>query len=77
MSIDSATAATLTDDVASKLGEELRAERDRRDLTQAEMATLLEVPLRTYQKWENTDREPDNPGPIRIALRCLAEHRQK
>ena len=64
-------------DMASQLGEELKRERERRGLTQAAMAELLEVPLRTYQKWEHTEREPDNPGPIRIALRCLREHAER
>lgn len=52
------------------LGDELRIWRQVRNLTQIEAAVRLQVPLRTYQEWEQDRREPEQPGPLRqfIAL---------
>lgn len=52
----------------------LKEERERRGSTQAAFAKLIGARLRTYQKWETTEREPENAGVIWLALRCLKEH---
>lgn len=38
--------------------EQLKAERKRLDLTQAELAALLDVPARTYWEWESGKTTP-------------------
>jgi DNA-binding transcriptional regulator YiaG len=44
---------------------ELKAWRKRTRLTQAKAAEFLDVPLRSYQAWEQGRQEPDQKGPIR------------
>lgn len=38
--------------------DQLKSERDRLGLTQAEAAALLDVPSRTYWEWENEKTTP-------------------
>jgi transcriptional regulator with XRE-family HTH domain len=42
----------MVTDIRSSLGVRLREERERLDLSQAQMASLAEFKLRTYQDWE-------------------------
>lgn len=42
----------MVTDIRSSIGARLREERERLDLSQAQMAALAEFKLRTYQDWE-------------------------
>ena len=42
--------------------------------TQQAAATALESDLRTISRWEHGERAV--PGPVRVALRCLAKLRE-
>lgn len=42
-------------------------------LTQQAAADALECDLRTVRRWENGERAV--PGPVRVALRCMARLR--
>lgn len=43
-------------------------------MTQTEAADWLDVPLRTYQQWEQGRQEPSQTGPV---LKLLASHPPK
>ena len=52
-------AITTTPDMdAETFATALKIHRDRLGLTQAEAASLLEVPARTYWEWEHAKTEP-------------------
>ncbi|MEW6731499.1 MAG: helix-turn-helix transcriptional regulator [Acidobacteriota bacterium] len=52
--------------------------RDKLKLTQKEMAKKLDVPLRTYESWEQREREPTGRNVIRIlALRDVTATKKK
>lgn len=55
---------------------ELKAWRKRTKLTQVQAAEFLDVPLRSYQAWEQGRQEPDQKGPIRKLIALTREKRR-
>jgi DNA-binding transcriptional regulator YiaG len=55
--------------------EELRAIRAAIEISQREMAELLGVDLRTYQRWEGGER--GIPGPVVLLARIRLQERQR
>ena len=45
----------------------LRKERENKNITQTEMANLINVPVSTYRNYENTTRQPDFETLINIS----------
>jgi len=48
---------------------DLKQQREKRKISQREMARLLNTPVSTYIKWENGSRRV--PGIVKIALRGI------
>lgn len=53
--------------------DEFAAARAALGMTQAQLAAALESDLRTVRRWEAGERAI--PGPVRVALRCIARLR--
>jgi DNA-binding transcriptional regulator YiaG len=47
------------------MGHDLKEWRRRVGFTQAQAAVWFDVPLRTFQEWEQDRSEPAHPGPIK------------
>jgi DNA-binding transcriptional regulator YiaG len=56
--------------------DELKRWRGRLELTQAEAAALLQVPVRTLEEWEQDRAAPSQTGAIRQLMK-LAQDRHK
>lgn len=55
---------------STPLASEMKEWRQSLKLTQAGAAEWLGVPLRTYQEWEQSRRDPAHIGPIRKLMSC-------
>lgn len=60
-------------DWAAPMPELLRTWRARLGLTQDRAAAALDVPIGTLRDWEQGRRAPSPDGPLRLALRSLAD----
>lgn len=57
--------------------DELKTWRAGLGFTQAQAAEWLDVPLRTYQEWEQGRQEPTQMGPVRKLLEVSKRPRRK
>jgi DNA-binding transcriptional regulator YiaG len=56
----------------TKVNKRLYALREASGLTQADYGTrYFKVRLRTYQRWESTERHADLPGPVQVIIEAL------
>lgn len=56
----------------TKINKRLLALREASGLTQGEFATkFFKVRLRTFQRWESTERHQDLPGPVQVIVEAM------